>query len=114
MPEQTLPAYIAALRLVVDYVDMDIGMTQDGVLVLTHNLTLNPDLTRDQNGRWVTDSIPINTLTLQELQKYDAGRLKPGTQYTSYFPHQTPNDHTPIPTPGEIVRLVKRIASDPW
>ena len=36
MPKQTLPAYIAALRLGVDYVDMDIGMTKDGVLVLTH------------------------------------------------------------------------------
>jgi glycerophosphoryl diester phosphodiesterase len=112
MPEQTLPAYIAALRLGVDYVDMDIGMTKDGVLVLTHNLTLNPDLTRDQSGRWVTDPIPIRTLTLQELQKYDVGRLKSGTQYESYFPHQRPNDHTPIPTLREIVRLVKRIAGD--
>jgi len=112
MPEQTLPAYVAALRLGVDYVDMDIGMTKDGVLVLTHNLTLNPDLTRDQSGRWVTEPIPINTLTLQELQKHDVGRLKPGTQYASYFPHQRPDDHTPIPTLGEIVRLVKRIAGD--
>jgi glycerophosphoryl diester phosphodiesterase len=112
MPEQTLPAYVAALRLGVDYVDMDIGMTRDGVLVITHNLTLNPDLTRDQIGNWVTDAIPIKTLTLQELQKYDVGRLKPGTQYASYFPHQRPNDHTPIPTLGEIVRLVKRIAGN--
>jgi glycerophosphoryl diester phosphodiesterase len=112
MPEQTLPAYVAALRLGVDYVDMDIGMTKDGVLVITHNLSLNPDLTRDQNGRWITDPIPIKSLTLRELQKYDVGRLKPGTQYASYFPHQRPNDHTPIPTLGEIVRLVKSIAGD--
>ena len=39
LPEQTLPAYIAALRLGVDYVDMDIGMTKDGVLIITHDLT---------------------------------------------------------------------------
>src|SRR5512135_2602502 len=71
MPEQTLPAYVFALRLGVDYVDMDIGMTKDGVLVITHDLTLNPDLTRDQNGRWITDQIPIRSLTLRELQKYD-------------------------------------------
>ena len=112
MPEQTLPAYIAALRLGVDYVDMDIGMTRDGVLVITHNLTLNPDLTRDQSGRWITEPIPIRSLTLRELQKYDVGRLKPGTQYASYFPHQRPVDHTPIPTLREIVRLVKRVAGD--
>ena len=112
MPEQTLPAYVAALRLGVDYVDMDIGMTKDGVLVITHDLTLNPDLTRDQNGRWITDRIPIRSLTLNELRKYDVGRLKPGTQYASYFPHQRPVDRTPIPTLREIVRFVKKIAGD--
>jgi glycerophosphoryl diester phosphodiesterase len=112
MPEQTQPAYVAALRLGVDYVDMDIGMTKDGVLVLTHNLTLNPDLTRDQSGRWITDPIPIKSLTLRELQRYDVGRLKPGTQYASYFPNQRPHDRTPIPTLREIVRLVKEIAGD--
>ena len=112
MPEQTLPAYVAALRLGVDYVDMDIGMTKDGVLVITHDLTLNPDLTRDENGQWITDRIPIRSLTLRELQKYDVGRLKPGTQYASYFPHQRPVDHTPIPTLREIVRFVKKIAGD--
>ena len=112
MPEQTLPAYAAALRLGVDYVDMDIGLTKDGVLVITHDLTLNPDLTRDQNGRWITDRIPIKSLTLQELQKYDVGRLKPGTQYASYFPNQRPVDHTHIPTLEVIVRFVKKIAGD--
>jgi glycerophosphoryl diester phosphodiesterase len=112
MPEQTLPAYVAVLRLGVDYVDMDVGMTKDGVLVITHDLTLNPDLTRDENGRWITDRIPIKSLTLRELQKYDVGRLKPGTKYGSYFPYQRPVDHTPIPTLREVVRLVKKIAGD--
>jgi glycerophosphoryl diester phosphodiesterase len=112
MPEQTLPAYVAALRLGVDYVDMDIGMTKDGVLVLTHDLTLNPDLTRDQNGKWITERIPIKRLTLQELRRYDVGRLKPGTQYASYFPHQRSMDLTPIPTLKEIVQFVKKFAGD--
>jgi glycerophosphoryl diester phosphodiesterase len=112
MPEQTLPAYVAALRLGVDYVDMDIGMTKDGVLVITHDLTLNPGLTRDQNGQWITDRIPIKSLTQHELQKFDVGRLKPGTHYASYFPHQRPVDHTPIPTLKDIVRFVKKIAGD--
>jgi glycerophosphoryl diester phosphodiesterase len=76
MPEQTLPAYVAVLRLGVDYVDMDVGMTQDGVLVITHDLTLNPDLTRDQNGQWITKRVPISSLTVPELQQYDVGRLK--------------------------------------
>jgi len=112
MPEQTMPAYVAALRLGVDYVDMDIGMTKDGVLVITHDLTLNPDLTRDESGKWITERIPIKSLTLHELQKYDVGRLKPGTKYASFFPYQRPVDRTPIPTLREIVQLVKKIAGD--
>jgi glycerophosphoryl diester phosphodiesterase len=112
MPEQTLPAYVVALRLGVDYVDMDIGMTRDGVLVITHDLTLNRDLTRDPYGQWITDRIPIRSLMLQELQRYDVGRLKPGMQYASYFPNQRPVDHTHIPTLEEIVRFVKKIAGD--
>ena len=112
MPEQTLPAYVAALRLGVDYVDMDIGMTKDGVLVITHDLTLDPDLTRDQNGLWITDRIPISRLTLPELWNYDVGRLKPGTQYASYFPYQRSVDLTHIPTLKEVVQFVKRIAGN--
>jgi glycerophosphoryl diester phosphodiesterase len=112
MPEQTLPAYVAALRLGVDYVDMDIGMTKDGILVITHDPTLNPNLTRDQDGEWIEEKIPIKNLTLCELQKYDVGRLKPGTEYASYFPYQRPVDHTPIPTLKEIVQFVKKTAGD--
>jgi len=112
MPEQTLPAYVASLRLGVDYVDMDIGMTKDGVLVITHDLTLNPDLTRDQDGKWIEEKIPIKNLTLNELKKYDVGRLKPGTKYASYFPYQQAIDPTPIPTLSEIVQFVKKTAGD--
>ena len=32
-PENTLPAYRTALAIGVHYVDMDVGMTQDGVVV---------------------------------------------------------------------------------
>jgi glycerophosphoryl diester phosphodiesterase len=52
MPEQTFAAYRGALRLGVDYVDMDVNMTKDGVLVITHDLGLNPNLTRDPEGNW--------------------------------------------------------------
>ncbi|NLE95922.1 MAG: glycerophosphodiester phosphodiesterase [Dehalococcoidia bacterium] len=112
LPEQTMPAYAAALRMGVDYVDMDVGMTKDGVLVITHDLTLNPDLTRDANGQWITNRIPVRSLTLQELRTYDVGRLKPGTRYASCFPCQRPVDHTPIPTLGEVVRFVNETAGD--
>jgi len=111
LPEQTMPAYIAALRLGVDYVDMDVGMTQDGVLVVTHNLDLNLDLTRDQHGVWITTSLPIHNLTFPALRQYNVGKLKPGTKYAAFFPQQQAKD-APIPALKEVVQYVKRVAGD--
>lgn len=112
LPEQTLPAYIEALRLGTDYIDMDICMTKDNVLVVTHDLALNPDLTRNSTGEWIKDRIPVRNLTLKELQKYNVGMLKPGTKYASFFPYQKPISFTPIPTLTDVVDCVKKIAGD--
>jgi len=67
-PENTLPSYTQSMRVGVDVIDMDINMTKDKVLVVTHDLTLNPDLTKDSNGKWITKKTPIKDLTLAELQ----------------------------------------------
>ncbi len=112
MPEQTLPAYRGALRLGVDYVDMDINMTKDGVLVITHDPGLNPNFTRDPKGKWITKATLINSLTLKELQKYNVGKLKPGTEYASYFPDQYSRKFVKIPTLKEAIQYVKKIAGD--
>ena len=112
LPEQTLPAYAMALRIGCDYVDMDINMTADNVLVVTHDLGLNPNLTRDMRGAWVTNAIPIRQLTLRDLQEYQVGRLKPGTEYASYFPHQRALEQVTIPTLDACVEFVQQIAGN--
>jgi glycerophosphoryl diester phosphodiesterase len=111
-PEQTIPAYNTALRLGVDYVDMDINMTKDKVLVVTHDLGLNPDITKDQNKKWIEQVKPINSLTLNELEKYDVGAIKPGTQYANFFPDQYKMENTRIPTLKGVIQYVKKIAGD--
>lgn len=112
MPEQTLPAYQNALEIGCDYVDMDINMTKDGVLVITHDLYLNPNLTRDSNGNWINDSIPIYFLNYEELKKYNVGKLKEGTSYAKYFPNQKPLGFAEIPKLTDIIKYVKNIAGD--
>jgi len=112
MPEQTLPAYRGALRIGVDYVDMDVNLTKDDVLVITHDLGLNPNLTRDSKGKWVTEPKAINSMTVKEVQKYNVGKLKPGTEYASYFPNQFPRKFAKIPTLKEVIEYVKKIAGD--
>ena len=108
VPENTLPAYKKGLGLKVDYVDMDVAVTKDHVVVVQHDLTLNPDITRDAQHQWLTDRTHlIKNMTLKEVQAYDVGRIKPGTQYAAYFPDQKPIEGTHIPTLKEAIEYVK-------
>ena len=49
-PENTLPAFAAALSLGVTTLELDVGVTRDGVVVVHHDRTLNPDITRGPDG----------------------------------------------------------------
>ena len=50
-PENTLPAFERALELGMTTLELDVGLTRDGVVVIAHDRTLNPDFTRDARGR---------------------------------------------------------------
>jgi glycerophosphoryl diester phosphodiesterase len=99
MPENTLPAFKKAIEIGVTTIETDLALTSDGYLVLSHNPVLNADLTRDEIGNWLKAPGPaIRSLTLKELQRYDVGRLKPGTRYAEDWPQQSAIDETRIPT----------------
>ena len=108
-PENSLAAFEIALQHGVTTLELDIAITRDGVLVVHHDLALNPDTTRDAAGRWLdAPSAPIHTLSWAELQTYDIGRLKPGTRYASLYPQQRPIDGTRIPRLVDLFDAVKR------
>jgi glycerophosphoryl diester phosphodiesterase len=108
-PENTLPAFQRALELGVTTLELDIAVTRDGVPVISHDPALNPDLTRDASGRFLEQRGPaIHSLTWAELQAYDVGRLKPGTDYARQFPDQQPVDGARIPRLADLFDLVWR------
>lgn len=108
-PENTLPAFERALALGVTTLELDVGVTKDGVVVISHDTALNPDHTRDASGQFLPRQGPaIHSLTWAELQAYDVGRLKPGTDYARQFPDQLPVDGTRIPRLADLFELVKR------
>jgi glycerophosphoryl diester phosphodiesterase len=108
-PENTLPSFERALALGVDTLELDIAITRDGVLVIHHDPTLNPNTTRDASGRWLEKRGPaIHTLTWAELQTFDVGRLKPGSDYGRNYPDQQPVDGTRIPRLSDLFDLVSR------
>jgi glycerophosphoryl diester phosphodiesterase len=109
MPENTLPGFRKALELGVDTIECDMAITRDGVVVIHHDLQLNPDITRGPEGQWLDKpGPPISTLSFDELQRYDVGRLKPGSEYAKAFPDQQPVDGTRIPRLADLFDLVKR------
>ena len=80
LPENTLPAFERAIELGVDVLELDIGMTRDGVPVVHHDRALDPDCTRDTDGAWLTPPGPfLNALDLAELSAFDVGRAAPGS-----------------------------------
>jgi len=107
-PENTIPGYALAIQLGVDYIDMDVNLTKDSVVVVTHDVALNPDLTRDQNNNWIkAKNLLIKNLTWNELQKYDVGMIKPKTFYRLRFPKQRSVANTHIPSLEEVIKLAK-------
>ena len=108
-PENTLAAFAKALEIGVTTLELDTGITRDGIVVVSHNPELNPDITRDADGRFLTASGPaIYSLTLAELRRFDVGRLNPAMDYAKNFPDQRPADGERIPTLAEVFDLVRR------
>jgi glycerophosphoryl diester phosphodiesterase len=107
-PENTLEAFATALEIGVTTLELDLGMTKDGVLVISHDSFLNPDHTRGPDGKFLDTQGPaIRSLTLAELKRYDVGRLKPGTAYAANFPEQQGKDGVRIPALTELFELVR-------
>lgn len=66
-PENTLAAFREAILVGVQMIEFDVAQTKDGALVLMHDATV--DRTTSGSGR-------VADLTLEEIQKLDAGRWK--------------------------------------
>jgi glycerophosphoryl diester phosphodiesterase len=112
-PENTLPGFARALSLGVTALEFDTAITKDGVVVISHDPALNPDITRDKNGKWLRNPGPtIYSLTFEELQQYDVGRLKPDTNYAKLFPEQKAVDGTRIPKLADLIALVRKSGNE--
>ena len=108
-PENTLTAFAKALDIGVSTLELDVGVTQDGVVVISHDRYLNADITRDSHGVFVAERGPtLASLTLAELQHYDVGRQNPASNYAKSFPQQQGADAERIPTLASLFALVRR------
>ena len=96
-PENTLPAFEAAVRRGADAIELDVRLTADGAPVVVHDATL--DRTTDRTG-------PLAALTLAELRPVDAGwHFSPDLGRT----HPFRGGDARVPTLGEVLWAFPRL-----
>ena len=107
VPENTLAAFERAWEIGVDAVETDAQLSADGEVVIHHDFSLNPNMTRAADGQWLNPASAkiIKDLSLAELKTYDIGRLRPQTAYARRYPEQQPVDGQRIPTLREVIEL---------
>jgi len=108
-PENTLPAFARALTLGVTTLELDVGVTKDGRVIVAHDRGLNPEIARTPDGAWLAGHGPLfQSLSFDEVRAYDVGRLKPGTRYAQGFPEQVAADGARVPELADVFALVAR------
>lgn len=101
-PENTLPAFNEALRVGADFLELDMDVTKDGVVVVSHEPKVTPERCLAPDGGKLQKAVPIRALTFAELRKYDCGSL-PNLK----FPRQVQVPGTPMPSLDEVFALVE-------
>jgi len=90
MPENTIPAMIKAMDLGVTTLEMDLAITKDGEVVLSHEPFMNPVICLDQDGNEIErgdHSFNIYQMTYDEILAFDCGsKVHPGyPQQVKFF-----------------------------
>ena len=99
MPENTIPAFEYALAQGVDALELDLAVTKDNVLVVSHDPEMNSKICKGPEGLPRT----IRQLTLAQVKQFDCGSLQ-----NPEFPKQKTVPGTPMPTFAEVLKLAKK------
>ncbi len=95
LPENTIPGFIYAIRAGVDFIEMDLAVTSDDVLVVSHD----PVLRRRVLGP-AGYSRTVRELNFEQLQLWDCG-----SRTNLRFPRQCAAPGARIPSLEEVLAL---------
>jgi glycerophosphoryl diester phosphodiesterase len=97
-PEHTFAAWDLALEMGVDYIEQDLQMTADGVLVVMHDETLDRTARAGHAASPVTGHVA--SLTLAELRAFEVG-----SWFNDAYPERAQPAYAvqPIPTLEEVL-----------
>lgn len=98
-PENTMPAFEYAIAAGVDVLELDLAVTKDDILVVSHDPLLNEEICTGPAG----PSRAIQGLTYAEIQKWDCGAKK-----NPAFPQQRPVPGTRMPKLDDVLALASK------
>jgi glycerophosphoryl diester phosphodiesterase len=104
LPEHSLAAYELGIKMGAQYIEPDLGMTKDGVLVAMHDTTL----TRTTNVRDLfpgRDSYAVSDFTLAEIKQLTALPTRTATNEYPGFTPSMPNAFE-VPTFKEVLTFL--------
>ena len=110
MPENTIPAFLKAMELGVDTIELDLVVTADSRILVSHEPWFSHLFTTSPDGTPVTEeeerSLNIYNMTYEETLQYDVGkRVNPN------FPNQQPIEVTK-PLFANAVRAVEQYTTE--
>jgi glycerophosphoryl diester phosphodiesterase len=101
-PENTIPAFRYAIQTGADALELDMAVTKDNIIVVSHDPILRLPVCSGP-----APSAVIHTLTLNQVREWDCGRVQnPG------FPTQEAIPGTRMPTLDQVFDLAKDGAFD--
>jgi glycerophosphoryl diester phosphodiesterase len=105
-PENSIPAMLAALNMGVNTLELDVVISKDRLVVVSHEPWINSEICLDANGRELSNSkgkqLNLYELNYNEIANYDCG-----SKGNSRFPQQ---QKMPVPKPllSELIAAVER------
>lgn len=110
MPENTLPAFFRAIELGFTTLEMDVVLSKDDAIVVSHEPWMSSDICSHPDGRPVRKSeekkLNLYQMTYDEIQQYDCGQ-----RFHPRFPDQK-KMQTIKPTLNMVVKSVERFAKE--
>lgn len=98
-PENSMPAFTYAIAAGVDVLELDLAVTKDNVLVVSHDPRMNPAYCSGPAG----STAVIREMTLAELRRWDCG-----AKANPAFPKQVAVPGTRVPALDEVLALASK------
>ncbi len=106
-PENTIPAFRRALQIGVATLEMDVAITSDGTVVVSHEPWMAPEKCLSPEGERIASGKRHNIyrMSYEEISSYDCGRA------LDDFPEQEPQA-TPKPRLLDVIQMAEAYTAD--